>query len=42
MDEAVDKPLQVLVGGDDAYGMYSRNSGRFLSSLMKIGQVIPP
>ena len=41
MDEAVDEPLQVLEGGDDAFSVYSRTSWRFLPSLMKIGQGVP-
>ena len=42
MNEAVDEPLQVLEGGDDAFSVYPRDGGRFLSGLMKIGQVVPP
>ena len=42
MDEAVDEPLQVLEGGDDAFDGYPRTGERFLLSLMKIGSVVPP
>ena len=40
MDEAVDEPLQLLEDVDDAFGMYLPSGGRFLPSLMKIGQVV--
>ena len=42
MDEAVDKPLQVLEGVVPAFSVYPRNDGRFLQSLMKIGQLVSP
>ena len=42
MDEAVDEPLGVLKVGDDAFGVYPGTSGRFIRSMMKIGQMILP
>ena len=42
MDEAIDEPLQVLKGGDDAFDVYPWISERLIPSLMKIGQTILP
>ena len=42
MDEAVDEPLQGPECVVYAFRVYQRNGGRFLLSLMKIGQVVSP
>ena len=42
MDEAVDEPLQVLAYVVHAFSVFPQNDGRFLQSLIKIGQVVSP